>query len=172
MLVALLSGGGSRALQAEDSVPIEHMEASTVWILVAGEGIGGGSGFVVGDQRHVATNWHVVDDADRIAVIAGNVEGAIEASIVWGSAATDLAILELGQPLDRPVVEFVQSRYVRKAQDVYAMGFPGAGMDEEATDLDTSATEVKVTRGIISGFVESPSGTSLYQVDAALNPGN
>ncbi|MCP4659960.1 MAG: FHA domain-containing protein, partial [bacterium] len=47
-----------------------------------------------------------------------------------------------------------------------------AGMDEEATDLDTSATEVKVTRGIISGFVESPSGTSLYQVDAALNPGN
>ncbi len=161
-------------LRAQDSLPIEQMEQSTVLVvafLTADSG-GTGSGFVVGDGRHVVTNWHVVRETVTIGIIGSDSSDPIEGEVIWGSPETDLAILKLERSIDRPGVELVPSRHVRKAQDVWALGFPGAGMNEETTDLDSSATEVKVTKGIISGFVQSPEGTGLYQIDAALNPGN
>ncbi len=165
-LLAFPAGG-------QDPLPIDRMERSTVLIITRSHGTtSSGSSFMVGDQQHVATNWHVVDQMSEIKVIDRDLGDNTDAEVVWGSRQTDLAILKLARALDRPVVELVLSEHMRKAQDVWALGFPGAGMDEDTTDLDTSATEVKVTRGIISGLVQSPSGTDLYQIDAALNPGN
>lgn len=157
---------------AQSPLPIEAMEGSTVLILTLSErGGGSGSGFVVGDQQHVATNWHVIAGATEIKIVDRSLRDHVSGEVVWGSEEADLAILKLARVLERPVVELALSEYVNKAQDVWALGFPGAGMDEDMTDVD-SVTEVKVTKGIISGLVTSSLGTDLYQIDAALNPGN
>ncbi len=167
--VILAAGTGGTAWAA----PIEEMERSTVLILTAEErGVGIGSGFVVGDPPHVATNWHVVAEATEIWVVPGDIEAKVEAEIAWGSEDDDLAILKPAKPIDRPAVELLRSRHVHKAQEVFVMGFPTAGMDEDIIEVSSAATEVKVAGGIISGLVESQEGTGLYQIDAALNPGN
>lgn len=149
------------------------MESSTVLVVTTLDGeYQSGSGFMVGDARHVATNWHVVGEMDSVLVIDRGLEDGIECEVVWGSPEDDLAILKLSRALNRPVVELVRSEHMAKAQDIWALGFPGAAMDENTTDWENSATQVKVTEGIISAFVRSAQGTDLYQVSAALNPGN
>jgi len=156
-----------------EALPIEEMESSTVLVIVQlGGEYSSGSGFVVGDSRHVATNWHVVADMDSVWVIDRGLADRIESEVVWGSPEDDLAILGLSRSLDRPVVELVRSEHMAKAQDIWALGFPGAAMDGNTIDSEDSATQVKVTEGIISAFVRSTEGTELYQVSAALNPGN
>ncbi len=173
LLPLFLALAATGPAQAQDSAPIEQMEESTVLIVTAEErGLGVGSGFVIGAPQHVATNWHVVDGAAKIWVVAGDIEAKIEAEVAWSSEDDDLAILELTEPIDRPAVALLPSRHVRKAQRVFVMGFPTAGMDAEVLEASSAATEVKITQGIISGMVESAAGTGLYQTDAALNPGN
>lgn len=48
---------------------------------------------------------------------------------------------------------------------------PGAA-ENEAIDERSTFFEVKVSKGIVSGFVKSRSGVILYETDAAINPGN
>ncbi len=172
-LCAILALAVAGAARAQDSVPIEAMELSTLLIVTEEErGIGVGSGFVIGDPPHVATNWHVVKGAVKIWLVAGDLDAKVAAEVAWSSEEDDLAILKPAQAIGRPAVELLRSRHVRKAQEVFVMGFPSAGMDEDVTEASSAATEVKVTRGIVSGLVESQAGTQLYQTDAALNPGN
>ncbi len=51
------------------------------------------------------------------------------------------------------------------------LGFPGAA-ENEAIDERSTFFEVKVSKGIVGGFVKSRLGVNLYETDAAINPGN
>lgn len=149
---------------------IDRMQESTVLIATkVGNKFGSGSGFIVGDGKYVVTNWHVIYKASVIVVLSGN--DKVRAVVRRQSRQKDLAILELSRQLNRPSVVFAPRSAVRKAQPVYAMGFPSAAMGDHLDSASTIA-EVKISRGIISAFVKSRAGTRLIQTDAAINPGN
>ncbi len=158
---------GMSALAAD--APVDRMEASTVRILAKTErGIATGSGFVIGDGSYVVTNHHVIDGASAILVVAKDMEIPVS-RLATDDAQKDLAILQLQKNSGRPAVEFTLRASIHKTQDVLAAGFPGAADDQGDND---DLLEVKFTKGIVSAFVRSKTGTNLYQVSAALNPGN
>lgn len=173
VIVLLATVAGSPSAWPEDLVTL--MEQSTVLVVNEKEESGVlGSGFVVGDGRFVITNWHVVDCESGVcnaAVVVGRRETR-RVTVKWYSEEKDLALLELDAPSGRPAVSFAPRKTVRKVQTVYAAGFPGAQFMGGAIDPDSTMLEVKITRGIISGFVKNAFGTEMYQLDAAINPGN
>lgn len=151
---------------------LEDMRASTVRVLCKQDArISTGSGFVVGDGQHIATNWHNAECTTKdgqMAVLLGPQQLA-PARVVWKDLERDLAILAVQQKLNRPVAAFTTSHYVGDDEAVFVLGFPGA-----ADDLVDSASllTVKVSRGGISAQVRSEQGLGLYQIDAAINPGH
>ncbi len=151
---------------------LDTMKASTVRVLCRqGEDIAASSGFVIGRGQHVATNWHAVRcsaEGGQAAVLPDQQQLA-PARVIWRDPVRDLAILELSQPLDRPVAPFITHDHVQDDEPVFVLGFPGA-----ADDVGDSASlmMVKVNRGGISARLRSEQGIGLYQIDAAINPGN
>ena len=95
-----------------------------------------------------------------------NREQRFQASVVWKSAAKDLAVLRVQGRIGGAVPAFATSDMVGDAQTVYAMGFPGAA------DLSKeSLFQVKITKGIISTRT-TIDDLKIYQTDAAINSGN
>ena len=95
-------------------------------------GHGSGSGFVVGVERWIITNFHVVD-----SLVAGHAPGSVSTRVGFGSGTTlrarvieidpdhDLALLEIdgGHVPARPL-ELADSDPVRVGQTVLAFGSP------------------------------------------------
>ena len=116
---------------------IDSMRESTVRVLdfhPDGRELGGGSGFLVADQRHVATNYHVVSlgfevDPSKLVFRIGPSNAShnelIEAKVVWSDKNADVSILELSKPLDRPVSLLALKPSVSLGDAVKAIGFPG-----------------------------------------------
>ena len=127
---------------------LDEMRASTVRVLCKQDSkISTGSGFVVGDGQHIATNWHNVrctEQNGQIGILLGPQQLA-PARVVWKDPERDLAILAVYQPLRRPVAALTTRAHVMT---------------------------VKVSRGGISAQVRSEQGLGLYQIDAAINPGH
>jgi S1-C subfamily serine protease len=150
--------------------PIDRMEASTVRVIVqdskgAGET---GSGFIVGDGSFVVTNHHVVEDAQAVLVMGKDLKIPV-LRLAADDPGKDLAVLQLKQNSGRPPVMLGLRSGVKKTETVLAAGFPGAADDQGGID---DFLEVKFSKGIVSAFVRSQSGTMLYQIDAPINPGN
>ena len=165
LLVARVVGSASAS-----DLPIEAMKASTVRILckTTFSGISSGTGVIVGNGDHVVTNNHVIRcaESDGEVIVIQNKEQRFRASVVWKSAAKDLAVLRVQSTIGGAVPAFATSEMVSDAQTVYAMGFPGAA------DLSReSLFQVKITKGIISNRT-SVEGLRVYQTDAAINSGN
>lgn len=126
---------------------------------------GSGSGFVIDDEGHVATNEHVVDGAERVTVILAD-ETEIAARVVGVDRSTDVAVLELEEtPDDLQPLPFGSSSSLELGDPVIAIGSP----------LGLQGT---VTAGIVSALdrdIQAPNGFTIdgvIQTDAALNPGN
>ena len=153
-----------------EGVPIEQMKASTVRI-VCKQMFGGtqiGSGVITGAGDRIITNNHVIECAEKggeITVIQSK-DQRLTATVLWKSAAKDLAVLHLNVSIGGAVPAFATSDMVSDAQTVYAMGFPG-----DADLSRDSLFQVKITKGIISArtVVED---LKIYQTDAAINGGN
>jgi len=157
---------------AQAASPEENMQQSTVRpICVAGKskGVETGSGFVIGDGSHVATNWHVVscvEQGGQAGVFLG-LGDVVKAKVLWHNRERDLAVLKLEKNTGRPAVEFATHETVQPRDPVTVSGFPGA-----ADEVDSEgAADVTLTTGVISRIV-SKEGVAMYQVDASINPGN
>lgn len=90
-----------------------------------------GTGFVIGDGQHVATNDHVVpaglDDKHRERLVVfvgrGRESDLRDATVVAQDAQHDLAVLKIsGTPL--PALEFAADDSVREGDDIAFTGFP------------------------------------------------
>lgn len=189
LLTALLALAWAAAATLRAEPPFETMKRQTVSIFhviqVAGKTdpiVSSGSGFFVGDGRHVVTNHHVCcgaapngsrqTGAALLIRISLEKEGLVPAKVIWSSAIKDLAVLELEKDIGRPPAELAPTSATRDAEKVYAMGFPGAA--RALTDA-SSTLVVKITEGIISAFVRGNAqlmDADLYQTSAAINPGN
>ncbi len=136
----------------------EHLER-------LGRRSGLGSGFVV-DAEHglVLTNYHVVEEAERIDVFVPDGRAACRAEVVGTDPLTDLAVIRIDA--DRlHQLEFGDSDAVEVGDGVFALGNP----------FGLTGT---VSRGIISGKGRHSInvGGVVYQrflqTDAVINPGN
>jgi putative serine protease PepD len=124
-----------------------------------------GSGFVVDEDGHVITNYHVVQGATSLHVTFAD-GSTYDATLVGSDPSTDLAVLKVDAPADKlhPLL-LGDSDAVAVGDGVVAIGSP-YGLEET------------VTSGIVSALdrtIESTNGYSIpgtIQTDAAINHGN
>ena len=120
-----------------------------------------GSGVIVDAQGHIATNNHVVADADEVRVQLADRRIAV-AKVVGRDPDSDLALLKVDLP-NLPVMSLGNSSQLQVGDVVLAIGNP----------MGLSAT---VTHGIVSATGRGQLGLATFenfiQTDAAINPGN
>ena len=128
-----------------------------------------GAGFIIHEDGFIATNWHVIEGADKIRVVLSN--GAeYSAKIVGKDERSDIALLKIDAPMKLTAVKFANSDEVKIGAPVIAIGNP----------LGFGKT---VTSGIISfkgrnlshQIAELGSGgdlVSYLQTDASVTYGN
>ena len=123
---------------------------------------GSGTGFIIDDQGHIVTNWHVVDGGDRFSVVFADGTSR-PATLVGSDQISDLAVVQVDGDVPA-VVSLGDSAALLPGQSVLAIGSP----------LGTFTNTV--TEGIVSALgrnlPEAGYYTNLIQHDAAINPGN
>jgi S1-C subfamily serine protease len=124
-----------------------------------------GSGFVIDQQGHLLTNYHVIENAQRIQVTLFNGE-SFEAERVGVDPINDMAVIRINAPAELLFpVRFGSSSNLRVGMTVFAIGNP-------------FGLERTMTTGIISSLnrtlpvTRARSIKSVIQIDAAINPGN
>lgn len=126
---------------------------------------GTGSGFIWDKDGRIVTNFHVIEDANRIEVTLAD-GSTWKASLVGTAPDKDIAVLQISAPPGRlKPIPVGNSENLRVGQKVYAIGNP-FGLDQTMTSGIVSAIgrEIKAVTGrTIHGMV---------QTDAAINPGN
>ena len=127
---------------------------------------GSGTGFVVDEDGHIVTNWHVVDGGEEFSVVFADGEER-PATLVGSDETSDLAVVRVHGEMPA-VAPFGDSDALVPGQPVLAIGSP------------LGAFTNTVTQGIVSAvgraFPDAPGAatyyTNLIQHDAAINPGN
>jgi len=127
---------------------------------------GAGSGSVLDKQGHILTNFHVVEDANKVWVTLPGGKDPYEGEIVGQDPDNDIAVLKINAPPEELFpVPIGASENLRVGQRVYTLGNP-------------FGLEGTLTTGIISNLNRTlPSRTgrdmkSIIQTDASMNPGN
>lgn len=122
---------------------------------------GAGSGFIIDARGRMLTNNHVVDGADDIEVKLPDGR-SFKARILGRDPLTDLALLELQNASNLPVVKLGNSDALRVGDWVLAIGNPfGLASSVSAGILSAKARDIRA--GPYDDFL---------QTDAAINPGN
>ncbi|MFH7321285.1 S1C family serine protease [Desulfurivibrio sp. D14AmB] len=126
---------------------------------------GTGSGFIWDQQGHIVTNFHVIEDANRVEVTLAD-QSSWPGRVVGVAPDKDLAVLRIDAPVEKlPPLPVGQSANLLVGQQVYAIGNP-FGLDQTMTSGIVSALgrEIRAVTGrTIQGVI---------QTDAAINPGN
>ncbi|MDX2248578.1 MAG: trypsin-like peptidase domain-containing protein [Bacteroidia bacterium] len=135
-------------------------------MLESPQGMASGSGVLISPDGYVATNNHVIQDADEVEVVLFDNQSFI-AKVIGTDVTTDLALLKIeGENL--PHLTFGNSDNIKVGQWVLAVGNP----------MDLTST---VTAGIVSAkgrninLLHADSEfaiESFIQTDAAVNKGN
>jgi serine protease Do len=125
---------------------------------------GQGSGVIFDSQGYIATNNHVVQNAQEIVVTL--LDGrTFPGKVLGADPATDLAVVKIEGASDLPVAAFGDSDQLLVGEPAIAIGNP-LGAEFKGS----------VTAGIISALNRSieigERRFKLIQTDAAINPGN
>jgi S1-C subfamily serine protease len=124
---------------------------------------GQGSGFILDKQGHIATNYHVIADAQNVEVQTMD-KHRYKARVIGKDQRHDLALLQIDGATSLTPVILAQSRDLIPGQKVYAIGNP-FGLNGTMTTGIISA--IRSVRGPEGGQIENA-----IQTDAAINPGN
>lgn len=120
-----------------------------------------GSGFVVSSDGYIATNRHVIEQADAITVITNN-QKEYQATLVGQDLQTDLALIKIEPDEPLSAVVFGDSDKIKVGDWVLAAGNPfGLGSSVSAGIISAKS------RDIGSGYYDN-----YLQTDAAINQGN
>ncbi len=178
-MLALLAACAVRAsaadeLQARIHAAREIILPKTVYIHVIGRGftsgeakrgIWTGSGVILSSDGYVATNHHVLEQAQRVRVLLSD-RRSYEAKVIGTDQIADLGLLKLILPPGHPALpsaEWGDSQALTAGDFVLAVGSP-----------------LGLTRSVALGIVNNPAqflegDGGLYnwiQTDASINPGN
>jgi 2-alkenal reductase len=132
------------------------------------ETAGIGTGFIIDEDGHIVSNWHVVTGGEKYIVVFANGENR-NATLVGSDEISDLAVVQVEGDVPG-VVSFGDSSQLQPGQPVLAIGSPVGAFSNSVTEGIISA----VGRNFpINNQQDSPSSyTNLIQHDAAINPGN
>lgn len=119
-----------------------------------------GSGFIIGADGEILTNYHVIENADSISVKLAD-RRVLPARVLGVDTGSDLALLKVDAH-GLPVAEIGDARRLKVGQWVLAIGSP-FGFDQS------------VTAGIVSAEgrnIGSEQYVPYIQTDVPINPGN
>ncbi|MPZ76258.1 MAG: Do family serine endopeptidase [Deltaproteobacteria bacterium] len=120
-----------------------------------------GSGFIIDSDGHILTNYHVVNNADRVIVkLSDNRE--FDAKIVGRDAKTDIAVIKIDSSDALKAAPLGDSGQLERGEWVVAMGSP-FGLDKTLTVGIISAIGRRIGAGPYDNYI---------QTDASINPGN
>jgi len=134
-----------------------------------GEWRGNGSGFFISRDGFIATNNHVVNDAEKIDIEFHyfNKLQRLNALVVQRDIINDLAVLMIDDTafteLDALPFNF-QDQTIDVGTEVFALGYPMA--------LSIMGKEIKYTKGSISSKTGFKGDITTYQTTTPLQPGN
>ena len=168
LTLAVLSAAPLSAQDLTDQRRIEvarRLQESTVSVIA---GPSTGSGFVVGSERWIVTNSHVIRPARRYGVQVHFSSGTRRsATVLLDSPDHDLAVLAVQGEVPARPLSLGDSDAIAVGQTVLAFGSP-------------FGLEGTLTQGIVSALRDVPPGSALgggsvrrlIQTDAPINPGN
>ena len=164
LALAAWSSATEAATTLDNEALIERVDPAIVRVLnTTASGSGSGSGFVLNDEGHVATNQHVVEGWRSLEVTQG--DRTYPADFVWASESLDLAIirvqygsfgvLPLGLPEPDPL------------QPVVAFGHPGVSESDREPTRTPGTVNKRVYRGSWGA-----GDLRIIEHSAPVNPGN
>jgi serine protease Do len=120
-----------------------------------------GSGFILDASGHILTNYHVVNNAERVTVkLFDNRE--FDAKIIGRDAKTDIAVIKIDSRDQLKAAPLGDSSQLEPGEWVIAMGSP-FGLDRTLTAGIVSAIGRRLGAGPYEDYI---------QTDASINPGN
>jgi serine protease Do len=122
---------------------------------------GQGSGFVIDADGYIATNRHVIEDADEVVVTFPSGE-KLDATVIGQDERTDLALIKIDPDRQLTAVAFGDSDRARIGEWVLAIGNP-FGLGGTATAGIISARGRDIQSGPYDDYL---------QIDAPINAGN
>lgn len=150
----------------------ENVSPGVVSIQVFSEsGSGIGSGFVIDEEGHIVTNYHVVQNADEVEV---HFQSGLKVygQVIGEDLDSDLAVIQVDvDPEELNPLALADSNQVRVGQSVVAIGNP-FGLSGTMTSGIVSAlgrTLQSIRQTETGAFF---SAGDLIQTDATINPGN
>lgn len=143
-------------ISGEKAKSLEEAVAATFTIKTSK---GHGSGWLIGEDGYIVTNYHVINDQPKVQVTNDFIDTLIVAKVVKISPEFDLALLKVDHNLNiKPLNVNVSSFPL--GYKVYAIGTP------TAIELGQS-----ISKGSISSYVTNEQN-HFYQLDMKVNPGN
>jgi serine protease Do len=135
--------------------------------------VGGGSGFLVSADGLIATNEHVVSDANAEYTVYTNDGKKHSAKVISKDPTQDIAIIKIDPVLGQqyPFLTFGDSSNLQLGQAVIAIGNALGEFRNTVSDGVVSG----LSRSIVAGDVAGGNAEALNEViqtDAAINPGN
>ena len=120
-----------------------------------------GSGFVISEDGLIVTNYHVVEDVDKLEIVF--VDGThSDAEVVGTDPKTDIALVRAKEKRAYTALRLGDSAALLPGDWVIAVGNP-FGLDHTVTAGIVSATGRDIGQGPYDDYI---------QTDAAINPGN
>lgn len=132
-----------------------------------GPRMGSGSGVIISSDGYIATNNHVVADADELTVVLTD-NRSYTAKVIGTDPTTDIALIKIDEE-NLPALTLANSDNVKVGEWVMAAGNPLRGLNSTVTAGIVSATgrDINILRQQDQYAIES-----FIQTDAAVNPGN
>ena len=169
-LIAFLAQPAGAATELSDQEILDRVNPAVVQVITEVRGgTSTGTGFVLNEQGHVATNHHVIEGGNRYSAKHGT--RTAPAELVWSSESLDLAVIRTClEDLNTVVLGLSPPRVLA---DVIAIGFPGVAEVIAATDAaDPTFSTGNVGRRIVWGSWNDFETLRIVQHTAQINPGN
>lgn len=131
--------------------------------------VGAGTGFIIDEEGHIVTNWHVVTGGTSFLVILAD-GTEVDAELIGEDPRDDLAVVKIDPSVVPAIVPLGDSDALRPGQTVLAIGSPLGAFGNTVTSGIVSALDRdQLGQGQIS---ICQNYSDLIQHDAAINPGN
>ena len=143
-------------------------------VLVEIPTLGQGSGIILDADGHIATNGHVVDDAESVLITLPNGR-KIEANVIGSDIRRDVAVVKLLETVeDLTPATFAPSDDIQVGQLAVAVGSPFDLSQTVTSGIVSAIGRVVSSYGCeVGGFNSAEcAGISTIQTDAPINPGN
>ncbi len=130
---------------------------------------GAGTGFIIDNEGHIVTNWHVVTGGTSFSVILSD-GTEVPAELLGEDPRDDLAVVKIDPSNVTATVPLGDSSQLRQGQTVLAIGSPLGSFGNTVTMGIVSALNRNQLENPTSNYCQNY--TNLIQHDAAINPGN